>query len=106
VYKARRLTRSPDYTFLLTSGGHNAGIVSGPTHPRRRHRVRTWSNDTETPTPQEWLATTPPQPGSWWPVWDRWLAAHSTAKRVAPPALGAPQYPPVDDAPGEYVRQK
>jgi polyhydroxyalkanoate synthase len=39
-------------------------------------------------------------------VWDRWLAAHSTAKRVAPPALGAPQYPPVDDAPGEYVRQK
>jgi polyhydroxyalkanoate synthase len=106
VYKARRLTRSPDYTFLLTSGGHNAGIVSGPTHPRRRHRVRTWSNDTETLTPQEWLETTPAQAGSWWPVWDRWLTAHSTAERVAPPALGAPKYRPVDDAPGEYVRQK
>jgi len=106
VYKARRLTRSPDYTFLLTSGGHNAGIVSGPTHPRRRHRVRTWSNDTETLTPQEWLETTPAQAGSWWPVWGRWLAGHSTAERAAPPALGAPKYPPVDDAPGEYVRQK
>jgi polyhydroxyalkanoate synthase len=106
VYKARRLTRSPDYTFLLTSGGHNAGIVSGPTHPRRRHRARTWSNDAETLTPQAWLETTPSQTGSWWPVWDRWLAAHSTAERVAPPALGAPHYPPVGDAPGEYVRQK
>jgi polyhydroxyalkanoate synthase len=27
--------------FLLTGGGHNVGIVSGPVHPKRRHRVRT-----------------------------------------------------------------
>lgn len=31
-------------TFLLTSGGHNAGIVSGPEHPRRRYRVHTRKN--------------------------------------------------------------
>ncbi|MGA2343479.1 MAG: alpha/beta fold hydrolase [Steroidobacteraceae bacterium] len=106
VYKARGLTRSPDYTFLLTSGGHNAGIVSGPVHPRRRHRVRTWSNDTETLTPQAWFDTTPPKAGSWWPVWERWLAQHSSAARVAPPATGVPGYPPIGDAPGEYVLQK
>jgi polyhydroxyalkanoate synthase len=106
VYKARGLTRSRDYTFLLTSGGHNAGIVSGPVHPRRRHRVRTWSNETETLTPQAWLDTTPPQAGSWWPVWERWLAEHSTAARVAPPATAAQGYPPIGDAPGEYVLQK
>src|SRR5262249_23026542 len=47
VYKVRTLTRSPDYTFLLTSGGHNAGIVSGPVHPKRRYRVRAWLNETE-----------------------------------------------------------
>ena len=41
VYKASGLTSSPEFTFLLTSGGHNAGIVSGPVHPKRRHRVRT-----------------------------------------------------------------
>ena len=58
VYKARGLTRSPDYTFLLTSGGHNAGIVSGPAHPRRRHRVRTWLNDTETLACTAWLEST------------------------------------------------
>jgi polyhydroxyalkanoate synthase subunit PhaC len=106
VYKARGLTRSPDFTFLLTSGGHNAGIVSGPSHPRRRHRVRTWSNATDTMTPGAWLEATAPQAGSWWPVWDRWLASHSTATRVAPPAMGAKGFAPLADAPGEYVLQR
>jgi polyhydroxyalkanoate synthase subunit PhaC len=106
VYKARSLTRSPDYTFLLTSGGHNAGIVSGPVHPRRRHRMRTWLNETETLAPQEWIDQTPPEAGSWWPAFDRWLVAHSTAKRVAPPQIGGARYAPIDDAPGAYVRQR
>jgi polyhydroxyalkanoate synthase len=108
AYKARALTRSTDYTFLLTSGGHNAGIVSGPVHPRRRHRVRTWLNAGDTLTPQAWFETTPPQAGSWWPVWQHWLAQHSTQARVAPPPLGstAAGYPPIADAPGEYVLQK
>jgi len=65
-------------------------------------------NDTETLAPQAWLETTQPQPGSWWPVWQRWLAEHSTQVRVAPPPLGsaASGYPPIGDAPGEYVLQK
>jgi polyhydroxyalkanoate synthase subunit PhaC len=108
VYKARGLTRSPDYTFLLTSGGHNAGIVSGPAHPRRRHRVRTWTNERDTLTPDAWLETTPPQTGSWWPVWEHWLSAHSAAAKVAPPGTGSARagYPPIADAPGTYVLEK
>jgi polyhydroxyalkanoate synthase len=108
VYKARGLTRSSDYTFLLTSGGHNAGIVSGPKHPRRRHRVRTWLNASETLTPEAWIESTAPQAGSWWPTWQHWLAAHSTQSLVDAPSLGAPAagYPPIADAPGEYVLQK
>jgi polyhydroxyalkanoate synthase len=108
VYKARGLTRSADYTFVLTSGGHNAGIVSGPVHPRRRHRVRTWFNAGESLTPQAYLETTPPQPGSWWPVWQHWLAQHSSEARAAPPPLdsSAAGYPAIVDAPGEYVLQK
>ncbi len=108
VYKARALTRSPDYTFLLTSGGHNAGIVSGPVHPRRRHRVRSWQNATDTLPPDEWLATTAPSAGSWWPVWEQWLTAHSNADRIAPPPLGSAGagLSPITDAPGDYVRQK
>ena len=108
AYKTRGLTRSTDYTFLLTSGGHNAGIISGPVHPRRRHRVRTWLNASETLTPEVWFETTPPQAGSWWPIWQLWLAQHSTQRLVAPPPLGstAAGYPPIADAPGEYVLQK
>jgi polyhydroxyalkanoate synthase len=108
VYKARGLTRSDDYTFLLTSGGHNAGIVSGPVHPRRRYRVRSWLKAGETLTPQTWFETTQPQAGSWWPVWQHWLTQHSTETRLPPPPLGsaAAGYPPIGDAPGEYVLQK
>jgi polyhydroxyalkanoate synthase len=108
VYKARDLTRSPDYTFLLTSGGHNAGIVSGPVHPRRRHRMLTWSNATATLSPDAWMKSAPLLEGSWWPAWQRWLAAHSTPKRQParplPAAAGAARSA-LDDAPGRYVRE-
>ena len=108
VYKVRALTRSSDYTFLLTSGGHNAGIVSGPSHPRRRHRARTWLNSTETLPPQQWFDSTPAVSGSWWPVWQQWLAQHSSADQVAPPAMGATAagLAPLADAPGTYVLQR
>jgi len=108
VYKARDLTRSVDYTFLLTSGGHNAGIVSGPVHPRRRHRVRTWHEVGETLTPEAWFDSTPVHSGSWWPVWEEWLAQHSTASRATPPSMGSEAlgYVPLAPAPGEYVLQK
>ena len=108
VYKARGLTRSADYTFLLTSGGHNAGIVSGAVHPRRRHRVRTWLNATDSLTPEAWFGDTQPRTGSWWPTWEQWLAQHSATERTNPPALGSASagYVPLADAPGEYVLQK
>ncbi|GAC1303501.1 MAG: alpha/beta fold hydrolase [Steroidobacteraceae bacterium] len=108
VYKARGLTRSEDYTFCLTSGGHNAGIVSGPVHPRRRHRLGTWKNATDNSPAQEWLAANAPSPGSWWPVWEQWLTLHSTPARVLARSVGsaAAGYPPLDAAPGNYVLEK
>jgi len=108
VYKARGLTRSTDYTFLLTSGGHNAGIVSGAVHPRRRHRVRTWLNATETLSPEAWFDSTPLRAVSWWPTWEQWLAQRAMPQKVAPPPMGsaASGYVPLADAPGEYVLQK
>ena len=105
VYKVGNLVRSDDYSFLLTSGGHNAGIVSGPVHPKRRYRLRTSRLGDPHLSPDHWLTDTPIAQGSWWPVWDSWLAAHSSG-RVAPPAFGAPGsgYPALDAAPGQYVR--
>jgi len=108
VYKVRDLTRSADYTFLLTSGGHNAGIVSGPVHPRRRHRMLTWSNATDRPSADEWLKSAPPLEGSWWPAWQNWLIEHSTAKRQPARTLAAAAgaaHRALEDAPGSYVRE-
>jgi len=107
VYKVRALTHSSDYTFLLTSGGHNAGIVSGPVHPKRRHRILTWSDATTTLSADEWLKHAPLHQGSWWPAWQHWLSEHSAAKQV--PARAVSDHAgsgsgALGDAPGSYVR--
>ena len=103
VYKVRSLTRSPDYTFLLTSGGHNAGIVSGPVHPKRRHRMLTWSNADENLAADEWFRRAPLREGSWWPAWEAWLAAHSRGPRRAAQPVTVEGRIPAEDAPGRYV---
>jgi polyhydroxyalkanoate synthase subunit PhaC len=106
VYKVRGLTRSSDYTFLLTSGGHNAGIVSGPVHPKRRHRVLTFKDATTTPSADEWLKSAPLHEGSWWPAWQHWLVGHSSARQEparAPATYVAEGASVPEDAPGSYV---
>jgi polyhydroxyalkanoate synthase len=101
VFQVRELTRSPDYTFVLTSGGHNAGIAIGPSHPRRRYRMLTWGNATETLTCDDWLQSAPQHSGSWWPAWERWLAQHSGARE--PARALADSAATLEDAPGRHV---
>jgi polyhydroxyalkanoate synthase len=105
VYKLHLLTDT-DLTFCLTSGGHNAGIVSEPGHPRRRYRLTTRQADDKYVDPDAWQGQTRQQDGSWWPAWQAWLAERSSSMDEAPP-LGAPGagYPPLGDAPGTYVLQ-
>ncbi len=95
-----------DVTFLLASGGHNAGIVAPPGEPGHSYRVRTKAaHDTYT-GPDEWLKTAPVVEGSWWLAWTKWLTARS-GELSEPPRMGA--MPAGDqnlpDAPGDYVRQ-
>jgi polyhydroxyalkanoate synthase len=106
VYKLM-LLEDTEVTFLLTSGGHNAGIVSEPGHPRRSYQVSTRHIAEKYTDPETWQASTPSRPGSWWPVWEAWLTANSSGE-AAPPTLGAPEcgYPPLMDAPGTYVLQQ
>ena len=106
VYKFQRLTETQT-TFILTNGGHNAGIVSRPDHPRRHYRIHTTEHDAPFVDAQSWMEQVPVRQGSWWPAWAKWLAARST-EPVTPPATGAPEngYPPLCDAPGTYVLQR
>lgn len=106
VFKLHYLTPA-EITFVLTSGGHNAGIVSEPGRPRRHFQILRRAADANYVAPDAWLESAPRQEGSWWTAWLDWLQARS-GKPVPPPASGAPErgYPVVADAPGEYVRQK
>ncbi len=105
VYKINLLNQG-DITFVLTSGGHNAGIVSEPGHPRRRFRLGHRPAHGHFVSPEEWKATATQCEGSWWPNLVEWLAKYSS-QPVAPPSLAAPGkgYPAICDAPGTYVRE-
>jgi polyhydroxyalkanoate synthase len=93
--------RHLDRSFVLTSGGHNAGIVSEPGHPGRRYRIGHWAAGVHAPHAQTWFRQAPPAGGSWWPAWQAWLAARAgarvPARQPGPGALG--------DAPGSYVHE-
>jgi polyhydroxyalkanoate synthase len=103
VYKLHILNDS-ELTFVLTSGGHNAGIVSEPGHPQRHFRIRVRDAGARTLGPDEWLRDTVPRDGSWWPEWNAWLGRLTTARKDPPP-IGAPGFTPLCDAPGTYVRE-
>jgi polyhydroxyalkanoate synthase len=103
VYKMHLLSDA-ELTFVLTSGGHNAGVVSEPGHPRRSFQIGTRTAGDRYIDPQLWRAETSLNDGSWWPAWQQWLARRS-AERVAPPVMGGTQTP-LGDAPGTYVAMR
>jgi len=103
VFKINLLADT-DVTFLLTSGGHNAGIISEPGHPGRHHRMATKHEGENYLDPDRWFDITPVHDGSWWPKWQAWLAAHSSKRSSHPPIGNAKAgYAPLCDAPGTYV---
>ncbi|MCD6681313.1 MAG: alpha/beta fold hydrolase [Burkholderiaceae bacterium] len=107
VYKIHYLVDG-DVSFVLTSGGHNAGIVSEPGRTRRRYRVGTRHRADLCLGADEWVRHAETRQGSWWVEWVEWLAARS-GERVAPPStMGTARrgYRPIDDAPGTYVLQR
>ena len=91
-----------DVTFLLASGGHNAGIVAPPGENGHFYQVMTKVADAPYVGPDEWTKAAPRFEGSWWPEWSRWLAARSGAP-CAPPRMGTGNEQNLRDAPGEYV---
>ncbi|MBI1365180.1 MAG: alpha/beta fold hydrolase [Alphaproteobacteria bacterium] len=93
-------------TFLLTNGGHNAGIVSEPGHAGRKYRLRTTPADAEYLDPVAWLAASEEKQGSWWPEWARWLAERSGPPEAPPPMGGVADPSELVDAPGEYVHMR
>ncbi|MBV8619572.1 MAG: polyhydroxyalkanoic acid synthase [Curvibacter sp.] len=104
VYKLHHLSPA-EISFVLTSGGHNAGIVSPPGHPHRHYQCLTRPANGSPLSPEDWQARATEVQGSWWPAWQAWLAAHSAAVGGLPD-MGSPGHPALQAAPGHYVLEK
>ncbi|WP_206441574.1 alpha/beta fold hydrolase [Amphritea opalescens] len=105
VYKLNLLADT-EVTFLLTSGGHNAGIVSEIGHPRRHYRIATKKHDDRYKDPDTWFAENDTHEGSWWPEFVCWLKARSGDQTAAPLDAAKSGRKPICDAPGTYVLQE
>jgi polyhydroxyalkanoate synthase len=106
VYKIL-LLNDGDVTFVLTSGGHNAGVVSEPGHPHRHFATHHRPAGELYVPPEAFEAAAVRQEGSWWVDWAAWLTAHN-GPRGAPPTMGheASGFGVLGDAPGTYILQR
>jgi polyhydroxyalkanoate synthase len=91
-----------DSTFILSGGGHIQHLVNPPGNPKARYRT----GPTPGGDPDAWLAAAELAEGSWWGHWASWVHERSGAFRRAPASLGSREFPPLEPAPGSYVRQK
>jgi polyhydroxyalkanoate synthase len=107
VYKTTLFTDG-ELTFVLTSGGHNGGVLSEPGHPGRSYRVGCRRPEAPYIDPDSWCERHERQDGSWWPVWTDWLAARSSSEMVpSRPGTGAASgIASLGPAPGKYVLQR
>jgi len=95
-YKATRLLGG-HVRYVLTSGGHVAGIVNPP-GPKAWHIA----GEDYPPSAEAWRATAERKDGSWWEDWSGWVESRA-GELVKPPRMGSRRYPPLGDAPGQYV---
>ncbi|BBL79737.1 class I poly(R)-hydroxyalkanoic acid synthase [Rubrobacter xylanophilus] len=91
--------------FVLASSGHVAGIINPPAKGKGRHWVNEKGDAGAFETAEEWRENASEREGSWWTDWARWLAGRC-GEKTEPPPTGSEKYPPIEDAPGTYVRER
>jgi poly[(R)-3-hydroxyalkanoate] polymerase subunit PhaC len=96
-YQATRLLGGP-VRYVLSSGGHIAGIVNPPS-PKAWYQV----GDDYPEDPARWRSAAQRHDGSWWEDWATWSDTRA-GRLVPPPPLGSDRHPALADAPGSYVR--
>ena len=99
AYQSTQLLRGK-IKFVLSASGHIAGVVN----PAGKSRRTYWAAATLPENADAWLESAQSHPGSWWPDWAKWLARRGGKKIPAPTAAGNAAYPPIEPAPGRYVR--
>ncbi|QHP74299.1 class I poly(R)-hydroxyalkanoic acid synthase [Bradyrhizobium sp. LCT2] len=86
--------------YVLSGSGHIAGVVNPPASNKYQY----WTNDTiKDVNVAEWMKGAVEHKGSWWPDWRQWLG-ELDPEEVPARAVGSEALPPIEDAPGSYVR--
>jgi polyhydroxyalkanoate synthase len=86
--------------YVLSGSGHIAGVVNPPASGKYQF----WTNDNiRDVTLADWLKGAQEHKGSWWPDWREWLGGID-AEEIPARSVGSDALPPIEDAPGSYVR--
>jgi polyhydroxyalkanoate synthase subunit PhaC len=86
--------------YVLSGSGHIAGVVNPPSSGKYQY----WTNDNiKDVTLADWIKGAQENKGSWWPDWRQWLETIDP-EQVTAREVGAAALPPIEDAPGSYVR--
>ncbi|TWB04423.1 PHA/PHB synthase family protein [Bradyrhizobium stylosanthis] len=86
--------------YVLSGSGHIAGVVNPPASNKYQY----WTNDNiKGVTVADWMKGAVEHKGSWWPDWREWLGGLDP-EEVPARIVGSETLPPIEDAPGSYVR--
>ena len=86
--------------FVLSGSGHIAGVINPPSSAKYQY----WTNDVIRDVSLfDWIRGAQEHKGSWWPDWREWIG-HIDAEQVPARGVGSEALPPIEDAPGSYVR--
>jgi polyhydroxyalkanoate synthase subunit PhaC len=86
--------------YVLSGSGHIAGVVNPP----KAGKYQYWTNDNiKDISLTDWIRGAQEHKGSWWPDWREWLGGLD-AEEVPARAVGTEALPPIEDAPGGYVK--
>ncbi|MDL2353643.1 MAG: class I poly(R)-hydroxyalkanoic acid synthase [Pseudomonadota bacterium] len=91
--------------FVLGASGHIAGVINPASKGKRSYWTHDVKGRAKAPAdPDSWFAGATEHKGSWWSEWAAFLAEHG-GKDVKPRSkLGNKQFPPIEAAPGRYVK--
>jgi polyhydroxyalkanoate synthase subunit PhaC len=89
-------------TFVLSYSGHIASLVNPPSNPKAHY----WAGGKMGPDPAQWQASATRHKGSWWEAWASWFESHAGDHVSAPASPGSALHPPLESAPGRYVRSR
>jgi len=90
--------------YVLGASGHIAGVINPASKGKRSYWVNDKNGKAKPKTAAAWMEGATEHKGSWWVDWARFLAEHGGKQVSAPAAPGSAAYPPIEPAPGRYVK--